>query len=118
MLALQNKLRHTIRLCYVEYLSPSKAANEKIESPAVSGFNQWATHPRDRKTDGMGVLLGSKMCKLTRMRKHASPWRVRLQARVGPMQQDPMRFRGWLMPAQIGECDLHQSNADMKHLNV
>jgi hypothetical protein len=34
------------------------------------------------------------------------------------MQQDPMRFRGWLMPAQIGECDLHQSNADMKYLNV
>ncbi|KAH7187486.1 hypothetical protein BKA60DRAFT_602366 [Fusarium oxysporum] len=62
MLALQNKLRHTIRLCYVEYLSPSKAANEKIESPAVSESNQWATHPRDRKTDGMGVLLGSEVC--------------------------------------------------------
>ncbi|KAH7186472.1 hypothetical protein BKA60DRAFT_602656 [Fusarium oxysporum] len=62
MLALQNKLRHTIRLCYVEYLSPSKAANEKIESPAVSGFNQWATHPRDRKTDGMGRIDGPSGC--------------------------------------------------------
>lgn len=47
------------------------------------------------------------------------PWRVRLsKARVGPMQQDPMRFHDWLMPAQIGGCNPHQSNADMKHLNV
>ncbi|KAM5526700.1 hypothetical protein FOXYSP1_20941 [Fusarium oxysporum f. sp. phaseoli] len=61
MLALQNKLRHPIRLYYVEYLSLSKAANEKIESPAVSQFNQWATHPRDRKTNEMGVQLGSKV---------------------------------------------------------
>jgi hypothetical protein len=29
-----------------------------------------------------------------------------------------MRFHGWLMPAQIGECDLHQSNVDMKCLDV
>ncbi|EGU74180.1 hypothetical protein FOXB_15308 [Fusarium oxysporum f. sp. conglutinans Fo5176] len=64
MLALLNKLRHPIRLYYVEYLSLSKAANEKIESPAVSQFNQWATHPRDRKTNEMGVQLGSKVWRI------------------------------------------------------
>jgi hypothetical protein len=46
------------------------------------------------------------------------PWTVRLKARVGPMQQDLIRFHGWLMPARIGGYDLHQSNADMRYLNV
>jgi hypothetical protein len=98
MLALQNKLRHTIRLCYVEYLSPSKAANEKIESPAVSEFNQWATHPRDRKTNGMGVLLGSKVCKLTRMRKHASPLEGQAKGESGSHAARPHAF-SWLADA-------------------